>query len=176
VDKILCQNQFLALIDRDGYSFVREVRCDGRIVSILPFRTRDNTKEFLSRLEVCPAHGPEIARYSFTGGWDPKETIEETAVRELREEAGFFIDRDELVGLGQTRPSKSADTTAYLFAVDVTGKRQFRPEGDGSRFEATASVEWVNYEVGIQTQDPLFLSAILRLNARESHGISRYKS
>jgi len=81
----------------------------------------------------------------------------------LWEEAGYRVDVDDLIGLGQVRPSKSADTVVHLFAVDLTGKTQSTPQGDGSRFEANASVEWVDYDQGIQIADPLFVTSIARL-------------
>jgi 8-oxo-dGTP diphosphatase len=163
LDRVLFRNQYLAVIERDGYIFSREVRCNGVIVSLLPFRTSPNGMEFLARLEVCPAHGPDLELCSITGGLEPGESIEEAAQQELWEEAGYQVDVDDLIGLGQVRPSKSADTVVHLFAVDVTGRLQSTPQGDGSRFEINASVEWVDYEQGIQIADPLFVTAIARL-------------
>ncbi len=165
MDKELFRNQFLAIIDRDGYTFLREARCDGVIVSLLPFRTETEggQTEFLARLEVCPAHGPELERCSITGGLEPGQTVEEAALSELWEEAGYRVEAEELASLGQVRPSKASDTVVYLFAVDVTGKPQSPPPGDGSRFEVGDSVEWVDYEQGVQIADPLFVTAITRL-------------
>jgi hypothetical protein len=65
------------------------------------------------------------------------------------------------------RPSKSTDTIVYLFAINVTGKNQTPPPGDGSRFEAGASVTWVDYEQSLPTTDPLFVTAITRLMHKE---------
>jgi 8-oxo-dGTP pyrophosphatase MutT (NUDIX family) len=164
-DHILFQNRFLAVIERDGYTFSREVRCQGIIVSILPFRVVAGASswEFLARLEICPAHGPELEYCSITGGLDPELSVEATAIRELLEEAGYRAEAFELIPLGIVRPSKSADTTVYLFAVDVTGKASSTPRGDGSRFEMGASVEWVTYEWGVHIADPLFVTAMTRL-------------
>ena len=164
-DKELFRNQFLAIINRQGYTFVREVRCDGIIVSLLPFRT-DTTghpTEFLARLEVCPAHGPALEQCSITGGLEPEQRVEEAAVQELWEEAGFRATENELISLGAVRPSKALDTAVYLFAVDVTGKKQMPPPGDGSHFEANASVEWVTFSQGINIADPLFVTSLSRL-------------
>lgn len=163
MDQILFQNQFLAIIERDGYTFSREVRCDGVIVSIVPFRVKGNALEFLARLEVCPAHGPDLQLCSITGGLNPNERAEETAQKELWEETGYQVKLDELIPVGQVRPSKSADTTAHLFAVDLTGKAHATPLGDGSRFEADASVQWVDFLQGLEIKDPLFITAMTRL-------------
>jgi 8-oxo-dGTP pyrophosphatase MutT (NUDIX family) len=163
LDKVLFRNQYLAVIDRDGYIFSREVRCDGIIVCLLPFRACNSEFEFLARLEVCPAHRPDLDRYSITGGIEPGESIQEAARQELWEEAGYRIDEEDLINLGQVRPSKSADTVVHLFAVDVTEKPQAIAPGDGTRLEANASVEWVDFEHGIEIADPLFVTAITRL-------------
>lgn len=168
MDETLFQNQFLTVIDRDGYTFVREVRCDGQIVALLPFRTSgevDNV-EFLARLEVCPAHGPELEQCSITGGVEPGQSVEEAALQELWEEAGYRAEANELVSLGQARPSKAADTVVYLFAIDVTGKSQAPLSMDASHFETNASVEWLDHEQGLQMTDPLFVTAIARLLRR----------
>lgn len=165
MDKELFRNQYLAVIERDGYTFSREIRCDGVIVSLLPFRTRDDRMEFLARLEVCPAHGPELELCSITGSVGPGVLIEEAARQELWEEAGYRVGVNDLISLGQVRPSKSADTIVHLFAVDVTDKSQSAPPGDGSYFEANASVVWVDYDQGVQIADPLFVTAITRLQS-----------
>ena len=164
-EKELFRNQFLAIINREGYTFGREVRCDGKIVSLLPFRinTGGQPTEFLSRLEVCPAHGPAPEQCSITGGVEPGQRVEEAAVQELWEEAGYCATENELICLGKVRPSKALDTTVHLFAVDVTAKKQLPPPGDGSRFEANALVEWVTYGQGINIADPLFVTALTRL-------------
>jgi len=162
--KPLFQNKFLAILDQDGYTYVHEVRCNGVIVVLLPYRTDGAELRFLARLEICPAHGPEMERCSITGGLEPNKTVVETAQLELWEEAGYQVELAELIPLGHVRPSKAMDTTAYLFGVDVTGKTQtILPTGDGSRFEVGSSVEWVDYEQGIQINDPLFVTALTRL-------------
>jgi 8-oxo-dGTP pyrophosphatase MutT (NUDIX family) len=169
LDKVLFRNQYLALIERDGYTFFREVRCDSILVSILPFRNSGDQMEFLARLEVCPAHGPDFECCSITGGAEPGKSIEVSARQELWEEAGYQVDVDDLIRLGQVRPSKCADTTVHLFAVDVTNEPRLPASGDGTRFEADASVEWVDYDQGIQIADSLFVTAVTRLLRLKGH-------
>ncbi|MDM8532808.1 NUDIX domain-containing protein [Anaerolineales bacterium HSG25] len=163
-NKQLFANQFIAIINRDGYTFMHEVRCEGHIVAVLPYRDLDdNRREYLARLEICPAHSPKLELCSITGGKEPDQSVAETAVQELWEEAGYQATIDELISLGKVRPSKASDTTAHLFAVDVTGKEQSTPEGDGSRFEVGSSVQWLDYKQAIQVEDALFVTAITRL-------------
>ena len=170
MDKTLFQNQFLAVIERDGYFFSREIRCDGVIVAILPYRMNDNKLSFLARFEVCPAHGQEPELCSITGGLSRNSSVEETAQKELWEEAGYRVEVGEFIRLGQVKPSKSADTIAHLFAVDVSAKAQSTPAGYSSRFEADASVRWVDYDQGIGIEDPLFVTSLARLVHRIKDG------
>jgi 8-oxo-dGTP pyrophosphatase MutT (NUDIX family) len=163
LDRILYENEFLAIVERDGYTFSREVRCKEIIVSVLPFRFENNDLEFLARPEICPAHGPELERCSITGGLKPELTIEETVLQGLWEEAGYRATLDELVSLKQVRSSKSSDTRVYPFAINVSHKQQTPPQGDGTVLEATASVEWIDYDQGLQIEDPLFITMMTRL-------------
>lgn len=166
MDKTLFENRFLAVIERDGYTFSREVRANGHLVSLLPFRDTDQGREYLERIEICPAHSMEPDHYSITGGLENDETPLACAATELYEEAGYRVEQTELIDLGTVRPSKSADTVVHLFAVDVTGKVQHDAPGDGTRWEQNAGVRWVDLAEAITNRDPLFFAAILRLQQR----------
>lgn len=170
MDTVLFKNKYLAVIDRNGYIFSREVRCDGEIVAIVPFRLVDEDLEFLARLEICPAHGPEAELCSITGGKDQNETVIATAQNELAEEVGYHVYPLELIALGPVRPSKSADTIVHLFAIDVTDKPQSKALGDGTIFEQGSSVKWLTYEQSLEVADPLFVTAVVRLMRRIKNG------
>jgi hypothetical protein len=72
-----------------------------------------------------------------------------------------------MVALGTVRPSKSTDTIVHLFGVDVAGKKQSKPEGDGSDGEKDAYVEWISVEDGIKCKDPLVATMIARYAFQE---------
>lgn len=166
MEHVVFANRFLAVIDRDGYTYIHEVRCGGQIISILPFRLTTHGRSYLARRETCPAHEalneqPELC--SITGGVDAPHTPADTAQIELLEEAGYSISSDELIPLGWVKPSKAMDTVAHLFAVDVTSKTPNAAVGDGTKWEAGASVEWVSEKLGLDIGDPLFVVALARL-------------
>lgn len=165
-DNILWENRFLAVIDRGGYTFMREVRAEGIIVSVLPFRANNGTREYLARLEVCPAHSPYLERCSITGGKEKDKSPAESAVIEVKEEAGYSIEEAQLIALGTVRPSKASDTTVYLYAVDVTALTLGEATTDGSIFEQGSGVEWVSLSEALEVKDSLFITAIARLNAQ----------
>jgi 8-oxo-dGTP pyrophosphatase MutT (NUDIX family) len=165
-DTLLWQNGFLAVYDRGGYSFMHEVRAEGVIVSVVPFRDQNGVREYLARLEICPAHSPEFERCSITGGKDEGKTPTETTVSELKEESGYEVQESQLIALGTVRPSKASDTTVYLYAVDVSGLTPGEATTDGSDFEQGSSVEWVSLPDALEVKDPLFITAIARLNGQ----------
>lgn len=153
----------------DGYDYLHEDRCGGRVVAILPFRRGDAGLELLLRREVTPCWGPEPAFSSITGGVDPGESPVASAARELGEEAGFFVSAEGLLPLGTCRGTKSCDTVYHLFSVDLTGREAAPAEGDGSRLEAEASCVW-SQDVSV-AEDPLVGMLFLRLAARHRDAI-----
>lgn len=167
-DTVLYENQFVALREHRGYSYLHMVRSNGRLVVLLPFRrTAGEDWQFLARIEVCPAHSDAPGRYSITGGVTPDETPEAAALRELEEEAGFSVTEDALIALGTARPSKQSDTLAFLYAVDVAALQQGEARGDGSFWEQDASTEWVSTSEALDVVDPLFMLTIARLKEKE---------
>jgi 8-oxo-dGTP pyrophosphatase MutT (NUDIX family) len=158
--KILYDNEWLSLIDSDGYIYSHEVKGDGKKVAILVVDSQ-NPGKVLGRYENTPAHGDGIQLASITGTVEDDDPLS-TAVMETDEEAGFFVDEDELIELGIVRPSKSADTTCYLYAVDVAGKTQHEPEGDGSSGEQGAYVKWISAQDAVECKDPLMSVMLMR--------------
>jgi 8-oxo-dGTP pyrophosphatase MutT (NUDIX family) len=128
-----------------SYVYSHESRCNGQIVSILPFRVlEDGSKEYLVRQEVTPCWGWQPVISSVTGGVDPGNTPDETVVHEMIEETGYEVTQDEIIKLGTCFGTKSSDTVYFLYAVDLTGKEKAQePQGDGSSLEAMASNVWV---------------------------------
>lgn len=147
------------------YIFIREPwLIDGKAVSVLPFSViPSGEKLYLLRCEVAdvPVAG------TIKGGCDKEgEEAIETAVRELEEEAGFIADAIDMIPLGTARSSKLNTTIMHLFAVDVTGREQFEPEGDGTLNEANAYCMWVDEQTAIESLDPMIHSTMLRLKAK----------
>ncbi len=163
-DTVLFENPFLSVIERDGYFFSHEKRAEGHLVALLPFRDSAAGREYLARIEVCPAHNLYPERCSITGGVEPGSTADATALEELYEEAGYQVTREALIQLGTVRPSKSADTTVHLYAINVTGVTPDEPPSDNTSFEQGASTEWLSGALVIEQKDPLLIAAMARLN------------
>lgn len=148
----------------NGYVFSHEARCQGRVVAVLPYADTSAGRGYLVRREVTPCWSLEPQMSAITGGYEGGD-IEDDAVREVEEEAGFSISRDDLIPLGVSYASKSADTVYSLFAVDVTGKEQGPASGDGSRLEAEGSTVWISGPDACQVRDPQVSVMIMRLAA-----------
>lgn len=154
-DEILYENQWLSLCMVTSpfpYVYSHETRCNGRIVAVLPFRDARN-REYLVRSEVTPCWSPDPELSAITGGWEGGD-IEDDVVREVLEETGYPITREDLIALGVSRASKSSDTLYSLFAVNLTGREAGMATGDGTPLEAGSSVQWVSAETLAWLKDP----------------------
>ncbi|MDG4809328.1 sigma factor-like helix-turn-helix DNA-binding protein [Micromonospora sp. WMMD1120] len=167
--KVLFENPWLSLRtvyapDRgiDGYVFSHEDRCQGRIVAVLPYHDTPAGRRYLVRSEVTPCWSLDPQLSALTGGYEGGD-IEDDAVREVLEEAGYAITRADLVPLGDSYASKSADTVYSLFAVNVTGRAQSVATGDGSALEARGSTRWLDTAEVCKVRDPQVAVMVMRL-------------
>jgi 8-oxo-dGTP pyrophosphatase MutT (NUDIX family) len=132
----------------------------------LPYRKHpEYLFEFLGRYEICPAHSDEVELCSITGGYDnsDKFTIEQCALNELMEEAGYEGKLEDLVYLGSVRGSKSSDGITHLFAIDIDKCTPCEAVSDGTLGEVGAYCDWINLIELINAKDPLLLAMYARL-------------
>jgi len=157
---------FLSIRQRENYSYLHMNRTNGLLVGLLPFRKTDSGYEYLERIEICPAHSMDYEPCAITGGVLPDRTPIQMAIQELKEESGYSGQKEEFIELGTVRPSKQSDTLTYLYAIDVTDKKQGSIDGDGSHYETGAGVRWSDYATILDNKDPLLLVMISRLHAK----------
>ena len=155
---VLYNNQWLQLREKDGYVYSHEIRCNGNIVVVLPYRRiGKDAWEFLVRDETTPCWSMEPTRSAITGGVESLDPGED-AVREVEEEAGYKILRDQLEFLGKCRASKSADTYYFLYAVDVADLTPGEALGDGSKNDQAPSV-WISSAELCELEDAQAITA-----------------
>lgn len=150
----------------NGYDYLHEDRCDGKIVVILPYRTTrhgSTTKiEYLLRNEITPCWGMQPLVASITGGVEHSDP-RDTAVMELWEEAGYKIEKRDLILLDTSRGTKSSDSIYYIFTVNLTDvQKTGDASGDGSSLEKIATCFWndsIEY-----ASDPMVYVAHYRIN------------
>lgn len=170
--KKLFSNDFISICEIiapakgiNGYSYLHESRCNGKIISILPYRKINDKIQYLLRKEITPCWGLNPLFSSITGG--DEGNIPQSAIRELKEEAGYTIDETELIDLGTCFGTKSTDTIYYLFSCDLTKKTKEIASGDGSYLEKIATVKWVLFDTILIVKDPLVSTICLRLKSKE---------
>lgn len=162
MEQTLYVNNYLSLKKRGNYIYSHESRANGKLVAILVYDS-SRPDAVLGRYEICPAHddaSPQLC--AITGGVEKGKTPIESAITELREEAGYYADECDILSLGEVRPSKSADTVTYLYAFDANGKAQHKVTGDGSEYELGAYCKWVSKKQAILCKDPLMALMIAR--------------
>ena len=169
-----------------GYVYSTETRCNGEIISIMPYRRVMVVAEAMKDLRLGKDLGRVEWRYlmkseatpcwalaaktkllhqflsTLTGGVEDGDSTN-TACNELEEEAGYKVTLDMLVDLGTCFASKSSDTIYHLYSVDLTGFPQEEPVGDGSALEKAAKPIWVKKEQILESPDPLASVLFLRL-------------
>lgn len=168
--KELCKNKWLSLMEIkapelgiNGYVYSHETRCNGEIVALLPYRNPSNgVYEYLLKNEMTPCWSFEKTLSAITGGWEGDD-IRSDAVKELLEETGYKIEKTDLINLGASYASKSADTIYSLFSVDLTGKEESIPLGDGSRIESESEAIWVKPNKLYEILDPQVSVMYVRL-------------
>lgn len=148
----------------DGYIYSHESRSHGRIVAVLPFRDAPAGGEWLVRREVTPCWSLDPTFSAITGGYEGGD-IADDAVHEMAEETGYIVRREDLVPLGESYASKSADTIYSLFTVDLTGRVAGDAPGDGSVLEAQGTAVWMTEQELVDIRDPQVAVMLLRAKA-----------
>ena len=141
----------------DYYTYSHEIRCEGKIVAVLPYRkTKDGSYEYLSRVEATPCwDGYTPIPSSLTGGVDVGHTPEFTAVKELREESGYIVEESNILFLGKSYGIKSSDTIYYLFAVEIfDDTKKVEAEDAGER--GVDVCQWITENKVFYIMDPFF--------------------
>jgi 8-oxo-dGTP pyrophosphatase MutT (NUDIX family) len=164
----LCDNKWLSLKSIEapekhvnGYVFSHETRCNGKIIAILPFRKVNTTIEYLLRSEITPCWSFDFTISSITGGWeggDPRDT----AVLELKEEAGYDVEKSSLISLNTSYGTKSTDTIYYLYSIDLTNVAQGKPTTEDP-LEKLSKCVWLHYHDILFSPDPQVSVMYLRL-------------
>lgn len=167
--------------DNIEYFYSHDRKSRGEIVAVLPYmRTEDKendditTRWFLARQEFVPCWS--IYDYyitSITGGIENSHRIKYDkiyprycAVDELQEETGYIKDFTAFQYLGQFRLTKSTDTIAYLYSVEIKNNNEYDSNinGDGSIIESMGSSVWLNYtDIISSSPDPLLFTCLFKM-------------
>jgi len=142
---------------RKPYIFSHETRCKGIIISILPYKIVNDQLQFLLRNEITPCWSQESMLCSITGGYeggDPRET----AILELKEEAGYVVELKHIISLSTCFGTKSSDTVYYLYSINLTNYEQRQPVNKSGAYSA-----WFDESILSSIKDPFVAMTYLRL-------------
>jgi len=178
-DNFLHKDDFLSLkVMDDWYKYAHMSRTEpsedgsGQGVAILVYTMTPEgiLDQVLGRYETCIVHKSEAdGLTSITGGVDIGESVLDSAMHELSEEAGYEdVDSGQLKPLGHVRISKQEDAIWHLFAFDATGlKRRETSIGDGTKGEEDAYCEWVEPFMALGCKCPLVPTMMVRAGLME---------
>lgn len=170
-DHTLFENDHMAVIDRDGWTFVREA---DRVV-ILPYRDGLTGPRYLVRVETVPAHTTRTHTCAVAGTMEEGESPIQTAVRELFEETGYKATPDHLVPLGVSYITKGASNRVFYFCCDVRRLPRTTAPGDGSILEAIAETRWLSRQQMLNVPDPMLQACLLRWEGHENSGLQSFR-
>jgi len=164
----ICEGEWVAIrtveLAKDYiYEYSHDLKCNGRAVAVLVYRN-DQTTPIMGSFEVIPCHFDGKQLVTVTGMIDGGDDPFETAVKEVHEECGYKIEKNELFYLGIVMPLKSSDKIIHLFSVDVTNKERYERSGDGTPGEEMSHCDWVEIQDCLLSKDPLFAVMISRMN------------
>lgn len=95
---------------------------------------------------------------SLTGSIDEGENPDETALREVAEEAGVVMLAENMYSLSTLHTYKACTKKTYVYFADITNCAFVRPVGDGSEIEEEAYVRWHSKEDLLASMDTLLLA------------------
>lgn len=162
-DEILFQGNWLSIILRDGWYEFAQYNTSAGGVYILPYRDGYPEKPILGRYEITPAHlDTKPTLTTITGGININRRPIDVAIEEMHEEAGYKVERNQLVSLGTVYLAKGADFVGHLYAIDITGLPRGEAPGDGSKGEEGAYCDWVSVKKMINCKEPVVSCLLLR--------------
>ncbi len=94
----------------------------GMMAVLLPFRKKMGTAQYLLRRELIPCWDSHLDICGI-GVMGLQSELEKLLVEVIKKEAGYQIAPGELKCLGVCATDRFADTTCFLYAVDLTRHR-----------------------------------------------------
>lgn len=128
----------------DGWEYVRRVNCPGVVIVLVYHRERE---QYLMVEQYRPPVKCRVLEHP-AGLMDKGETPEEAALRELHEETGVIVQKDDLIDLGVVFSGVGmTDEEVHIYAVEIdSGTVIERPDIKGAEVEHRLVTKWVSEE------------------------------
>ena len=163
-DVKIFDNKWMSVYETpDGFVYGSQPVTKSQGVIVLIYHTAEDGETYVVGMyEDNPAHGDwKPVLYSLTGGVKDKHWMD-TAIEEIREEAGIEANPKKLYYLGEASPSKAASILYFVYIYNQEELKPLEGTGDGSLHEENDYPRWVTLTHAAQSCDPLLHTAILR--------------
>lgn len=159
---ILQKTKNKEIVDIDGHLYIRQINPG---VIIMPYTLDANgiPIEIGIISEILEQRPGGIAKTLISGTPDDEDiNIFQTAIRELKEEAGFdIVDIKKWSFLGTLYTSKLILNANPCFAVDITGFSQVKKDPDGDK-EKDSKFELIGIEEALNLDDCLISTLFIK--------------
>jgi 8-oxo-dGTP pyrophosphatase MutT (NUDIX family) len=165
-NKVFYENEWYSVVRRNTRTGIEHKFMS---VAVLPFKTDESG--MLNELGLLHEYNPfredDYTMTLITGTVEGGDAdLIDTVVRELKEEAGFTVDREDTKRfhyLGSLYMSKDDDKLLPVFAVKVNDIQQEEAIGDGSEKEEKSELKMVDVKTITESQESLALAAFFKL-------------
>ncbi|MBB5022717.1 NUDIX hydrolase [Desulfurispira natronophila] len=157
--------KYLEIKTAGQWEYASRVNCEGAVIVLIYHR---DTHRYLMVEQFRPPVNMRVLEFP-AGLIDPGETPIQTAVRELREEAGVEATPEDLIELGSAYSSVGmSDEKVYFYAIIVSSNTRILPsELQGAEFENGLVSRWVSEIDVLQTRAAKAQSILARFKAKQ---------
>jgi hypothetical protein len=157
--KELFHNEWVSVKQIGKWVYSHFTKSSSETVGILPYRFIYGELHFGIVWEDIPCHRGTKQMYLMTGALENGDILE-TALSELKEEAGIVGTALRMGHLGTFYPLKHSDCKLDLICINVTGLTVGEPTGDGSEHEKNIDFKFVDGKTLVEnTCDPNLIAA-----------------
>ena len=165
--KIIYQNKSKQVleIENEGHTNI-SLRYLNDNVLILPYSLQENEQIDLVGImyEMNYSRDNEYFKTVISGTMEEGETSLQTAIRELKEETGYFVpDVKKWTYLGELTGSKSVDCFHPCYCVDITGIEIGKRTTDGTVREKNSKFMMIKPNELMKLEDSFLLALYLKL-------------
>jgi 8-oxo-dGTP diphosphatase len=150
-EKILFQSKWVSLKEtQKGFQYLERKGINSVAVFLLRRIPKSESIPFevLIRFQPLPVDNSfdqQLFPCPITGSIDDGEKVEESAIREAYEEAGYII-KNDMHYLGRYFVGTQTNEKVFMFYADVTDLKLSKPKNDGTYHESISKNEWKKFE------------------------------
>lgn len=147
--KLLYKTPFLKIFKTNTNFYYGERKGINSIAALCFRKTKNNKFEFLIHFQQLPQIDENIKSNlmypcPITGSFEKNDNFLTCAIREVLEEGGFKINKQNLIVYNKSIATTQMNEQIYHMLFDVTNLKQIHPITDGSYFESFEFNLWMS--------------------------------